>query len=996
MTLSASQPGNATYSPATTVSQSFTVTKSSQSISFVSIPDHTDSDAPFQIYASASSFLPVSYAVVSGPASVSGDIVTLGGTGTVTLRASQAGDTRYLAAPTEDQTFNVQLGPNGHVLTVIGGTADRIGGNYGAYVAISATPQSGKYFAGWAKDSGTGSISNVTTQNSNFIMGSTGATVRATWVATPLNYAITWNGINLPETVTAGDNQDGSTVMRFAALVTNTGTAPWSPTMGVSVYNAAGNIVGYAQPLSPGGVISGETTQLWFSVWLPTTPQTLYMHTLGAAATLFGTNVFSSRWALSNILARNGACPGFPSTGGVFIRSATVGVAMTIDLNASNSTTGYSLQGGLPPGVTFNTSSGQFSGTPTQAGKYALTVSATNSAGIGTAAVLITVYPADNYNLNVTDGAGSTSNLVVGSTTPISANPAPADSIFNGWTVTSGPGIVAHSHLATTVVRLDQPGDTVVKANYITGIPVTVVRGISSPLGGVPGATIALTPDPDGDGTMFSNWSTSGPGTIANATSRTTNFILGATGTTVTANFVPGYRLTMVGSAASAPGGVPGTEIAIWPTSPGPQYEFMGWWINGPGYLVGSTVIMGNGPAVVNTGWWPTSGGPLPRTYLMSNKYAVMKNEAFTLSLATTYSGTLTCQQLDYSTDNGLTWVLGTPAQGTRWDTPSSSDSWSWWASKSISFATAGTVVFRAKAAAGSLQNPVYAYVRLTVMNQSSATITTHPGSQTVAGGQGAFFKVVAEGTGGILYQWRKDGVAISGATNATYSIDHTLFSDRGNYSVAVWNNDNVVVSNAATLTVTGLPPSILVQPVARLVPPGLAVAFSVVPGGIGPFTYQWQRNGTAIAGATGGSYIIDNPQSGDGGSYRVAVSNTMGMTLSDSVALVVAMSSAAPLVTSGLTSSGVRGTAYSYTITGTHNPTSYGATNLPGGLSLNTSTGVISGTPTVVGVFYVALTAINDVDTSPVATLALSIANAVETDSAEQNQLKIHLPASL
>src|SRR5207237_9993250 len=55
----------------------------------------------------------------------------------------------------------------------------------------------------------------------------------------------------------------------------------------------------------------------------------------------------------------------------------------------------------------------------------------------------------------------------------------------------------------------------------------------------------------------------------------------------------------------------------------------------------------------------------------------------------------------------------------------------------------------------------------------------------------------------------------------------------------------------------------------------------------------------------------------------------------------------ATPVITSPLTACGAVGSAFSYTITATNNPTSFTASPLPAGLTVNTSTGVISGTPT-------------------------------------------------
>lgn len=97
-TITASQSGNDNYNPASPVQQVLTVTKADQLITIEDITDKTIHDAPFDIVASASSGLDLSY-VLDGPASISGSTITLEGTvGTVNITIRQAGNENYKAA----------------------------------------------------------------------------------------------------------------------------------------------------------------------------------------------------------------------------------------------------------------------------------------------------------------------------------------------------------------------------------------------------------------------------------------------------------------------------------------------------------------------------------------------------------------------------------------------------------------------------------------------------------------------------------------------------------------------------------------------------------------------------------------------------------------------------------------------------------------------------------------------------------------------------------
>ncbi|HKC66277.1 MAG TPA: Calx-beta domain-containing protein, partial [Pyrinomonadaceae bacterium] len=79
-----------------------------QTITFGALSNRTFGDAPFTVNATASpSGLPVTFSILSGPATISGNTVMIKGAGTITIRASQAGDTTYSAATPVDQSFTV-------------------------------------------------------------------------------------------------------------------------------------------------------------------------------------------------------------------------------------------------------------------------------------------------------------------------------------------------------------------------------------------------------------------------------------------------------------------------------------------------------------------------------------------------------------------------------------------------------------------------------------------------------------------------------------------------------------------------------------------------------------------------------------------------------------------------------------------------------------------------------------------------------------------------
>ena len=102
----------------------------------------------------------------------------------------------------------------------------------------------------------------------------------------------------------------------------------------------------------------------------------------------------------------------------------------------------------------------------------------------------------------------------------------------------------------------------------------------------------------------------------------------------------------------------------------------------------------------------------------------------------------------------------------------------------------------------------------------------------------------------------------------------------------ALWK----IVYTAATSA-----PVITTQPVSVAVAPGAAVSFTVAAAGTAPLSYQWQKNGANITGATASTYAIASVVAADAGQYRAVVSNSVGTATSNAATLTITAPNTAP-----------------------------------------------------------------------------------------------------
>lgn len=163
--------------------------------------------------------------------------------------------------------------------------------------------------------------------------------------------------------------------------------------------------------------------------------------------------------------------------------------------------------------------------------------------------------------------------------------------------------------------------------------------------------------------------------------------------------------------------------------------------------------------------------------------------------------------------------------------------------------------------------------------------IRTQPESQVVLPGANVTFTVVAEGSGVLLYQWSKDGGDIADATLASLSLSNVQPDSDGSYVCRITGDGGTISTDPATLTVQD--PAILTHPTSRTVNPGAVVIFNVVAGGSAPFSFQWKKDGDAIADATETSYGLAATED-DEGSYVCEVTNSKGTAVSNAATLSV------------------------------------------------------------------------------------------------------------
>nr|WP_234902099.1 putative Ig domain-containing protein [Agrobacterium rubi] len=594
------------------------------------------------------------------------------------------------------------------------------------------------------------------------------------------------------------------------------------------------------------------------------------------------------------------------------LTGATVGTAYSQTVAASGGASPYTYavtSGSLPAGLSLNTSTGVISGTPTTAGNASFTVTAadantaTGSAAY-TLAVTVTVPGAPTIG-TATAGNGE-------ATVSFTAPAANGGATITGYTVTASPGGVTATGSASPI--------TVTGLTNGTAYSFTVVATNSAGPGAASAASNSVTPVPP----TFS---------FTPAAGALTAGIVGAS-----------YNETVAASGGTSP------------------YTFA---ITAGSLPTGLTLNTSTG-AISGT---PTTGGSSNFTVTATDANNVTGSASYTLAIAavvpgaptigaaTAGDGEATVSFTAPSANGGAAItdysVTASPGGATATGTSSPITVTGLTNGTAYTFTVvANNSAGSSAASAASNSATPMAAVQLPVANNVSATVaansSVNPITLNITGGAATSVAIASNPAHGAA---NISGTSITYTPTAGYS---------GADSFTYTATNTAGTSTAATVNITVSAPTFAFSPAAgALTGATVGTAYSqtvAASGGASPYTYA-VTSGSLPAGLslnTSTGVISGTPTTAGNASFTVTAADANTATGSAAYTLAVASQAVTLTVspTSGALTSGTVGTAYSGSVSamGGTAPYTYGATGLPAGLSLNASTGTISGTPTSAG----------------------------------------------
>ena len=219
-------------------------------------------------------------------------------------------------------------------------------------------------------------------------------------------------------------------------------------------------------------------------------------------------------------------------------------------------------------------------------------------------------------------------------------------------------------------------------------------------------------------------------------------------------------------------------------------------------------------------------------------------------------------------------------------------------------------------------------------------TIVSQPQSQTVTSGVSVVFTVKATGDKPLIYQWIKDGVAISSANSSSYTLSNVQVSNAANYTVIVANAGGSVTSSVATLFVNASAPQINSSS-SFTGKQGTAMSFKLSITGTKPYVVSAKGLPDGLLFDSTNFIISGIPTSSGYFNTYILASNIVGVSTQWLACTII---SSIPKITSPTTLACTENTTPSYQITGSDSPTKFWTAGLPAGLTVDPSTGLFYG----------------------------------------------------
>jgi hypothetical protein len=154
-------------------------------------------------------------------------------------------------------------------------------------------------------------------------------------------------------------------------------------------------------------------------------------------------------------------------------------------------------------------------------------------------------------------------------------------------------------------------------------------------------------------------------------------------------------------------------------------------------------------------------------------------------------------------------------------------------------------------------------------------TLTTQPVGATKCAGESITLNVGTTNAGS--FQWYINNSAITGQTTAALNLTNLTQANAGTYKVIANGYgacSSVALTSSDAALIINQPIVITTQPIAQTICENNAVTFSVSATGTNP-SYQWYKDGVAIAGATNVNYSINNTVPTNAGKYKVEIKGT-------------------------------------------------------------------------------------------------------------------------